>query len=56
MEPENIDWKNVQSIFVNDDMYENFDAPQWVDLSAPDEPIDDEPWFCNPGKTQQILV
>lgn len=52
MEPENIDWKNVESIFVKDDMYENFDAPQWVDLSAPDEPIDDEPWFCNPGKTQ----
>lgn len=47
MEPENIDWKNVESIFVKDDMYENFDAPQWVDLSAPDEPIDDEPWFCN---------
>ncbi|XP_059463203.1 uncharacterized protein LOC132192035 [Corylus avellana] len=48
MEPENIDWKNVESIFVKDDMYENFDAPQWVDLSAPDEPIDDEPRFCNP--------
>ncbi|KAL4606993.1 hypothetical protein ACB092_09G143400 [Castanea dentata] len=48
MEPEKIDWNSVESIFVEDDTYENFDAPRWVDLSAPDEPIDDQAWFCNP--------
>uniref|UniRef100_A0A2N9ECZ1 Uncharacterized protein n=1 Tax=Fagus sylvatica TaxID=28930 RepID=A0A2N9ECZ1_FAGSY len=48
MEPENIDWNSVESIFEEDDTYENFDAPQWVDLSAPDETIDDRAWFCNP--------
>ena len=56
MEPENIDWNSVESIFVEDDTYENFDAPRWVDLSAPDEPIDDQAWFCNPGQTHLLHV
>ena len=53
MEPENIDWKNIESKFEEDDMYENIRAPKWVDLSAPDELVDDdnEAWFCNSSKT-----
>lgn len=50
MEPENIDWSNIESIFVEDETYEGFKAPKWVDLSVSDELIDDEAWFCNPGK------
>ena len=56
MEPEKIDWNSVESIFVEDDTYENFDAPRWVDLSAPDEPTDDQAWFCNPGQTHLLHV
>lgn len=48
MEPESIDWNSVESVFVLDDTYESFDAPHWLDLSASDEPIDLESWFCNP--------
>ena len=36
MEPEKIDWKSVESIFVEDDTYEPIE-----NLSAPDEPIND---------------
>ncbi|KAJ1429922.1 hypothetical protein SESBI_07982 [Sesbania bispinosa] len=47
MEPENIDWDNIDSMFIQDDTYENFNAPKWVDLSASNEPlVDDEAWFC----------
>ncbi|KAK7244646.1 hypothetical protein RIF29_39471 [Crotalaria pallida] len=48
MEPENIDWDNIDSTFTEDDTYENFDAPKWVDLSSSDEllDVDDEAWFC----------
>ncbi|XP_041028565.1 uncharacterized protein LOC121268377 isoform X2 [Juglans microcarpa x Juglans regia] len=53
MEPENIDWNNVESEFIEDDTYENYDAPQWVDLSAPDRPVHDEPWFCAPDCKHQ---
>ncbi|XP_020213366.1 uncharacterized protein LOC109797668 [Cajanus cajan] len=50
MEPDNIDWDNIDSTFVQDDTYENFDAPMWVDLSAFDESlVDDEAWFCTHG-------
>ncbi|XP_022766012.1 uncharacterized protein LOC111310903 [Durio zibethinus] len=49
MEHENIDWNNIESIFEEDDTYENINAPKWVDLSAPCETIDDEAWFCKPG-------
>ena len=33
MEPDNIDWDNIDSTFSQDDTYENFGAPMWVDLS-----------------------
>ncbi|XP_061352926.1 uncharacterized protein LOC133297745 [Gastrolobium bilobum] len=48
MEPENIDWDNIDSTFIQDDTYENFDAPKWVDLSASDEllVVDHDSWFC----------
>ncbi|KAK9283048.1 hypothetical protein L1049_011276 [Liquidambar formosana] len=32
----------------SDDLYEHLSAPKWVDFSAPDEPADDEAWFCKP--------
>lgn len=51
MEPENIDWDNIDSTFVQDDKFENFDAPKWADLSASDEfVVDHEAWFCNHGE------
>lgn len=55
MEPENIDWDNIDSTFIQDDTYENFDAPKWVDLSAAsNEPLvdedDQEIWFCTHGE------
>nr|AFK48905.1 unknown [Lotus japonicus] len=50
MEPENIDWDTIESTFVEDDTYEDFDAPKWVDLSSLDDELlvddDDEAWFC----------
>ncbi|TQE10920.1 hypothetical protein C1H46_003493 [Malus baccata] len=49
MEPENIDWSSIESVFVEDETYENFEAPKWVDLSSPDELMDDDQdWFCTP--------
>ncbi|PIA48517.1 hypothetical protein AQUCO_01400833v1 [Aquilegia coerulea] len=48
MEPANIDWNNIESIFVVDELYENINAPKWVDFSAPDDYVDDEAWFCKP--------
>ena len=51
MEPDNIDWDNIDSTFSQDDTYENFGAPMWVDLSAFDESlVDDEAWFCTHGE------
>jgi len=51
MEPDNIDWDNIDSTFALDDTYENFDAPMWVDLSAFDDSlVDDEAWFCTRGE------
>lgn len=50
MEPEVIDWDNIDSVFIEDDTYENLNAPKWVDLSAsPEQPVDDDAWFCKPG-------
>ncbi|KAK6933781.1 hypothetical protein RJ641_036675 [Dillenia turbinata] len=46
MEPANIDWKNIDSKFEEDDLYEHINAPKWVDFSAPDIPVNDEAWFC----------
>ncbi|XP_031110974.1 uncharacterized protein LOC116015105 [Ipomoea triloba] len=51
MEVAVIDWKNLDSRFVKDDLFEHFNAPQWVDFSAPDDAavaVDDEAWFCRP--------
>ncbi|KAG9449495.1 hypothetical protein H6P81_009460 [Aristolochia fimbriata] len=48
MEPMDIDWKNIDSRFVVDDLLERINAPMWVDFSAPDESIDEEAWFCRP--------
>ncbi|KDP43467.1 hypothetical protein JCGZ_16754 [Jatropha curcas] len=49
MEPAKIDWKKVESIFVEDNLYENLNAPKWVDFLNPeDNSVDDEAWFCRP--------
>ncbi|CAI8614023.1 unnamed protein product [Vicia faba] len=50
MEPENIDWNNIDSTFVLDETYEYFDAPKWFDFTASNELLvdeeNDETWFC----------
>ncbi|KAL3624606.1 hypothetical protein CASFOL_031274 [Castilleja foliolosa] len=46
MEVAIIDWKNIDSIFVKDELFEHINAPKWVNFSDPDEPVDDEAWFC----------
>lgn len=56
MDPENIDWGSIESVFVEDETYENFEAPKWVDLSSPDELIGDEAWFCGPGRTHIFVT
>ncbi|CAK9164659.1 unnamed protein product [Ilex paraguariensis] len=48
MEVAIIDWKTINSSFVKDDLYENINAPRWVDFEAPQESVDDEAWFCRP--------
>ncbi|EEF30482.1 uncharacterized protein LOC8272171 [Ricinus communis] len=49
MEPAKIDWKNVESIFVEDKLYETINAPKWVDFLNPgNDSLDDEAWFCRP--------
>ncbi|CAL5330819.1 unnamed protein product [Camellia sinensis] len=48
MEPAKIDWKSINSVFVEDDLYEHINAPKWLDFSAPDQSVDDEAWFCRP--------
>lgn len=51
MEPAKIDWKSVESVFVEDKLYENINAPKWVDFLTreDDDSMDDEAWFCKPG-------
>ncbi|CAA3029905.1 Hypothetical predicted protein [Olea europaea subsp. europaea] len=49
MEVAVIDWKSIDSRFVRDEVYENINAPQWVDFSVPNDTVDDESWFCRPG-------
>ncbi|KVI01817.1 uncharacterized protein LOC112500209 [Cynara cardunculus var. scolymus] len=41
-----IDWKD--SKFEKDNLYEDINAPQWIDFSDDDPPVDDEAWFCRP--------
>ncbi|KAG6411427.1 hypothetical protein SASPL_129509 [Salvia splendens] len=48
MEVAIIDWKTIDSRAVIDDLYEHINAPKWVDLTAQDDPVDDEAWFCRP--------
>ncbi|XP_062115336.1 uncharacterized protein LOC133829624 isoform X2 [Humulus lupulus] len=49
MEPAKIDWKNIESKFVEDELYEHINAPKWFDFLSPnDHPVDDESWFCRP--------
>jgi hypothetical protein len=50
MEPAKIDWKRIESIFVEDELYEHINAPKWVDFLATQESVDDEAWFCRPSK------
>ncbi|XP_022866770.1 uncharacterized protein LOC111386542 isoform X2 [Olea europaea var. sylvestris] len=49
MEVAVIDWKNIDSRFVTDEVYEHINAPQWIDFSVPDDAINDEAWFCRPS-------
>ncbi|KAG8363596.1 hypothetical protein BUALT_Bualt19G0038800 [Buddleja alternifolia] len=49
MEVAIIDWKRIDSRFVKDELYEHINAPKWIDFNAPDDPVDDEAWFCRPG-------
>ncbi|TXG55782.1 hypothetical protein EZV62_017095 [Acer yangbiense] len=49
MEPAKIDWKRIESVFVEDKLYENINAPKWVDFSSPEQhSVNDETWFCRP--------
>ncbi|KAL3615360.1 hypothetical protein CASFOL_041021 [Castilleja foliolosa] len=49
MEVAIIDWEHIDSRFVKDELYEHINAPKWVNLSDPDELVDDETWFCRPS-------
>lgn len=55
MEPMNIDWNNIESVFVKDNLYEHFNAPKYFDFSAHEESIDDDAWFCRPGNISKTL-
>ncbi|VVB05443.1 unnamed protein product [Arabis nemorensis] len=50
MEPAQIDWKRIDSRFVEDVFYEHIRAPKWFDFSDPNhlDSIDDDAWFCKP--------
>ncbi|KAL9832089.1 hypothetical protein AtNW77_Chr3g0207421 [Arabidopsis thaliana] len=50
MEPAHIDWKRIDSRFVEDVFYEHIRAPKWFDFLAPThfDSIDDDAWFCKP--------
>ncbi|KAI3755292.1 hypothetical protein L1987_55088 [Smallanthus sonchifolius] len=41
-----IDWND--SKFEKDVLYEDINAPQWIDFSNDDPHVDDEAWFCRP--------
>ncbi|KAF3773133.1 hypothetical protein EJ110_NYTH56062 [Nymphaea thermarum] len=43
-----IDWDNIDSRFIRDDAYEGINAPKWVDFLAPEDPTDEESFFCRP--------
>ncbi|XP_020233655.1 uncharacterized protein LOC109813806 isoform X1 [Cajanus cajan] len=51
MEPAKIDWKRLEWSFVEDELYENINAPKWVDFLSLDHSLNDhadEAWFCKP--------
>ncbi|GAV67020.1 hypothetical protein CFOL_v3_10529 [Cephalotus follicularis] len=48
MEPAKIDWKRIESIYVEDNVYEHINAPKWVDFLASQDFVDDDSWFCRP--------
>ncbi|XP_022735243.1 uncharacterized protein LOC111288571 isoform X2 [Durio zibethinus] len=50
MEPAKIDWKRINSRFVEDCVYEHINAPKWFDFLALEDSnsIDDQAWFCRP--------
>eukprot|EP00268_Persea_americana_P030487 TRINITY_DN2949_c0_g1_i1.p1 TRINITY_DN2949_c0_g1~~TRINITY_DN2949_c0_g1_i1.p1 ORF type:complete len:346 (+),score=70.47 TRINITY_DN2949_c0_g1_i1:602-1639(+) len=61
MEPMNIDWNNIESVFVKDNLYEHFTAPKYFDFSAHEESVDDDAWFCrtdcrHPKKAEDFKV
>ncbi|XP_071740441.1 uncharacterized protein [Rutidosis leptorrhynchoides] len=41
-----MDWND--SKFEKDVIYEDINAPQWIDFTDRDPPVDDEAWFCRP--------
>ncbi|XP_038974768.1 uncharacterized protein LOC103724109 [Phoenix dactylifera] len=50
MQLADVDWKNIKSKYVRDEVYEHINAPKWINLAAPDaSPVDDEAWFFRPG-------
>ncbi|CAH1426770.1 unnamed protein product [Lactuca virosa] len=36
------------SKFEKDLLYEDINAPQWIDFTNHDPPVDDAAWFCRP--------
>ncbi|KAJ4904578.1 Uncharacterized protein Rs2_18529 [Raphanus sativus] len=54
MEPAQIDWKRIDSRFVEDIFYEHLRAPKWFDFLSPNNHLqdssieDDDAWFCKP--------
>ncbi|CAH8385234.1 unnamed protein product [Eruca vesicaria subsp. sativa] len=51
MEPAQIDWKRIDSRFVEDVFYEHLRAPKYFDFLAPNhlqDSVDDDAWFCKP--------
>lgn len=48
MEPAIIDWENLDSRCVRDELFEGFNAPKWVDFNTGDTKVDDDSWFCRP--------
>ncbi|XP_010544509.1 PREDICTED: uncharacterized protein LOC104817133 [Tarenaya hassleriana] len=49
MEPAKIDWKRIDSRFVEDVLYEHIQAPKWFDFLSPDDyEVDADAWFCRP--------
>ncbi|KAF3554698.1 hypothetical protein F2Q69_00015588 [Brassica cretica] len=59
MEAAQIDWKRIDSRFVEDVFYEHLRAPKWFDFLSPNnhlqDSIDDE-WFCKPGNNSSLLI